>query len=265
MEESLPSSENVDELIEYLITNIESLTELHGDPTPKLLKTIVSEFLKKIMWDKESLDAIIRVWGKFPPPNTHGIIGMLESIFVTISRSQLEFCITPSYIQIFRDSPTLRISRTILSPKINRFFVLFEHQFAWKYFFKKRVFKGFSIDGNSDEDEPEVSCDEFRDFLFNDVIEEYVDRIELIRLIVFKTILLFMDIDEGIHMIDCVLCIMGALQNTMIIKQEIRNGRVERKRKWDDRDEGLSDILTIIGKPSFYKTMFGVWLNKKNR
>lgn len=133
--------------------------------------------------------------------------------------------------------------------------VLLEDEDLWTYFFKKRKDEGFD-DGD---------CAEYIGFRFNKVLEECVDRIALIRIIVFKAVFLFMTIDDGKYLIDCVHCLMAAIQNCLNVVPVIREGRIEKKRKWDDEDEGLSVILTILGKPSFYNTMLKVWVNKRTR
>lgn len=246
-----------DDLIEYLIANLRDLIRDHGHPTDKLLRGIVSEFIKSVTWDKETMDKIVYVWGKYPPPDTHGVIGMFQSLFRTIAHGKMDFAITPRYIQLFVDAPTLRIPRTLLSARSNRFLSLLEHEDAWSYFFRSAIEKEYEFDADD--------CKEFRGFLFNDEIESCMDRIEVIWLIVIKTMLVMLSTDDGIYLIDCVLCIMAALQNVLVRKPVIRDGRIEVKRKWDSVDDGLSDVLAIIGKPSFYSTLFGVWADKRSR
>lgn len=244
-----------DEFAEYLLGNLKDLIAEHGHPTPKLLETIVEELIKSMMWEKESLDSIMKIWWKFPPFAVQGAIGAFQSVFMSISRGKMDLYLTPRYIQIFTDAPTLRIPRNIASERTRRFLSIIEDDELWTYFFRSRSDEGFG----------EGICAEHKGFLFDKILEETVDRIALIRLMVIKAIFVFMTVDDGKYLFDCIHCIMAALQNCLIIVPVIRDGRIEKKRKWDDTDSGLSSILTILGRPSFYNTMLKAWVTKRNR
>lgn len=220
-------------------------------------KEKVKRFCKSVLSDKESLDKVLLVWGKFRPPDVKGIIPTLDSLFTFILRSDIDFCLTPNYLEIFKGVRTLRIPRTVLSQDsatmLEEFASLEED--GYQEYFRERRTVGFSM-GLSYE---------FKKFKYNDVLIECIDRMRFVKLLIFKALMVAMTKDDGKRFFECLMCVQAALQNMLLVVPVIRQGRVESKRKWTEADSELDAILALLRREDLFRILYDVRESKRSK
>lgn len=216
------------------------------------LENIVEDFCNRL-FGPENIDNILYVWGKFPPLHSTGVIPALESIISTVLFKPIELVVHPSYLELFRGEVaifslvncssihtkvTLRLPRSILSKTIINYVSFFEKDEYWALFFGANRTDGM--------------CTILSKFKHNERLVKAVDRRKIFNNIVFKLLMVSLEVEEGCYYSDVLECINAAMKNICFIngslKQNVDEGSILEK----ENKRYILETLEQLQNPSLY-------------
>ncbi len=179
---------------------------------------LVALFMEKLF--TQSQHEILMVWGNYLPSGCVGVVSALERIFDAILFSPIEFSIEPHYVQLFPSMETLRIPLHVIRHDAKRCLEIM--QCYADDFFRIRAtrdpMEGFPI---------------LRDFQYNSILEEHMQRSDCIVHMVYKTLMVSLQHENGCYYLSCLESLRGALRTLLV------------NRKGQNRD-AISVILKIL-------------------
>jgi hypothetical protein len=200
---------------------------------------IVHGFITSMLGNNEDVERILMVWGKHHPVETRGsVIPSMESMLRQLMYNAIELSVHSQYVEVFRDASTLRIPRTLLNEDARKYLEFFEDK-AWSHFFRSRQLLGIN--------------EQLSGFHYNHVLTKLTNRIMLIKIVVFKTLMACMM--QGLYL-DGLEVVLSAINNILFARApaEIRSF---------SRDElELVDLLAILRNPNLFNILEGIHARK---
>jgi len=201
----------------------------------EIKRDVVESFLVSIFSPGEYLDRLLIVWGSILPVSNDSI-GSLEYLISTIVDADIDVVIRTNSIQFFKDHHALNIPKNILSHTTKRYLQLFESQ-MWGEFFNLNL-------------RTSITEKELSRFKFNSLVEKSLDRMNLIKNILFR--FLMVSFIKDVYL-DCLQIALGALTRVLF-----------KRTKRFDLD--IYRLLSIIRDPEFLELLKKIdllWREKK--
>jgi hypothetical protein len=225
--------------------------DMEFDIPVETIEEFIRIFLNNIFHVEETRDKILMVWGKHPTKD--GVIPSMQNLISMLAFNKMDFNITPSYIEFFRDCVTLRIQRNNLGEDTLRQIEFFTHKNIWQHFFNAKTqtnFSGFSS---------------FYRFKHNNILEKHFPRIYLINIIIFKTLMVGISVDQEKYYIDCIQILLASIQNILFgsSSNTAKNNQGNNIPKPPSKIEiHLLDILAILRSDTLYHKLRQIHYNR---
>lgn len=167
----------------------------------RLKEKIVREFFVNLF--QINKHKILTRWGKYPPLLGESEVSIhfqfvssdilcqknrsFQFMLETILYRRIEFSVTPQYIQLFSDRPTFNISRDMLDEDSCTFLDMLANATNRHEFFLQV----------SEDVKQDKMVYRLRNFYFNHVLEDTIDRLDLLLTVLYKLLIVTLEKDES--------------------------------------------------------------------
>lgn len=195
-------------------------------------------FARHLMSRGEQLNRILFVWGRHFPPGATGCVEAFATLLSSLLDSEISLKVTTCYLEIFKDRPCLRIPHGNLDRASLRF-LDFVHKVPHN-FFAKLVSASFDSPSG-------LSYSLMTNFLFDEEIEEEVDRLSLAWDAIHRLLSLGTEAREGAHASEIFEVCSLAIKDVLVdVVDAFPEG--ERKR---ETSAFLYNVLDALKKPEW--------------
>jgi hypothetical protein len=153
-------------------------------------------------------ERIIFIWGKHLPSNTNCCISGLSKLIEIIALGEIHLIVHQTYIEIFSNCPSMRIPKTELDQESTRYLSFFEKEHSQFFYIST---PSIISDGDGE-------FNSLEGFKYDNVFGSSVNRLNLIEDILFKILLVSVDLHDGMLYDDALEICYAAVKKVFVTK-----------------------------------------------